>query len=106
MGTQETMMVEIKEIKLEYFNALGVKVDLPKAPLLLIKADKGFLMCGYLNLEAAEKLGDTAAVIRGVSSFDEMLDAKVVGLTSGAKALGIQLGDKGCKALECMIIPG
>jgi uncharacterized protein YunC (DUF1805 family) len=96
------MMVEIKEIKLEHFTALGIKVDLPRAPLLLIKADKGFLMCAYLNLEAAESLGDTAAVVRGVRSFDEMLGAKVVGLTSAAKALGIKAGDDGAKALRSM----
>ena len=32
-----------------------------KYPLLVIKAEKGFLMCGYLNVNAAETLGDTAA---------------------------------------------
>lgn len=95
-------MVEITQVKIKDFAALGIKVDLFKAPLLLIRADKGFLMCGYLNLEGAQKLGDIAALVRGVNSFEEMLDAKVVGLTKGAEALGIRVGDGGRKALEKM----
>ena len=97
-------MVEIKPIKLDGYTVLGVKVDLPNAPLLIIKADTGFVMCGYLNLEAAEKLKDIAAVVRGVNSIDEMLDAKVVGLTSGAQALGMKVGVDVWNALESMSI--
>lgn len=95
-------MVKVTQIDVEEHTAVGIKVDLPKAPLLLIKADKGFIMCGYLNLYAAEKLGDVAAIVRGVSSFDEMLKAPIVSCTAAAKALGISQGDICSSALKKM----
>jgi uncharacterized protein YunC (DUF1805 family) len=66
--------------------------DLP--PLLLIKGDKGFVMCGYLNIDAAEKLGAAAAVVSGVKSFDDVLNAEIRLATSKAKALGVEPGKK------------
>ena len=57
----------VEQIELKKGTALGVRVELYKAPLLLIKGKKGFLMCGYLNIKAAEKLGDAAARVTGFS---------------------------------------
>ncbi|MFH1775025.1 MAG: DUF1805 domain-containing protein [Methanobacteriota archaeon] len=34
----------------------------------MIKAEKGFVMCGYLNISAANALGDAAVRVTGVSS--------------------------------------
>jgi uncharacterized protein YunC (DUF1805 family) len=80
--------------------ALGVQLDLQEAPLLVLKGEKGFLMCGYLNLEAAEELGDAAVQIRGVRSLEEMLEAPVGGITTRARQLGIVEGMKGKEALQ------
>jgi len=33
--------------------------------LVLVVAEKGYVICGYLNMETAEKLGDCAAVVTG-----------------------------------------
>ncbi|MFI5383749.1 MAG: YunC family protein, partial [Methanosarcina thermophila] len=63
---------------------------------------KGFLMCGYLNINAAETLGDTAAKVKGVQSFEDMLKAKVVEVTRFARELGIEPGMTGKEALEKM----
>ncbi len=59
-------------------------------------------MCGYLNIETAEKLGDAACVVRGVKTVEEMLEGKVSALTSGAKKLGIETGMTGREALGKM----
>lgn len=86
-------MFEIDKIEVEGESFLGLKVtfeDLP--PLLLIKGGKGFVMCGYLNLEAAERLGATAAVVSGVNSFDDILNARIKSATSKARALGLESG--------------
>jgi uncharacterized protein YunC (DUF1805 family) len=82
----------------------GMCVDLPDcpAPLLLIIADKGFVMCGFLNVEAAEKLNVAAAVVSGVKSFEDVLNAQVKAATGKARALGVELGMKGDEALKCM----
>ncbi|NOZ58682.1 MAG: DUF1805 domain-containing protein [Euryarchaeota archaeon] len=95
--------MEIETIDLGKGSALGVRIPLGKAPLLVILAKRGYLMCGYLNVEAAEKLGDAAAVVRGVRTFDDMLSARVEETTSAAEALGVERGMRGREALERML---
>jgi uncharacterized protein YunC (DUF1805 family) len=92
----------IEQIKLENGCAIGLRFEMQKYPLLVIRAEKGFLMCGYLNVNAAETLGDTAAKVRGVQSFEDMLNASVVEVTELARELGIEPGMTGKEALEKM----
>jgi len=92
----------IEQIKLENGCAIGLRFEMQKYPLLVIRAEKGFLMCGYLNVNAAETLGDTAAKVRGVQSFEDMLNASVVEVTELARELGIEPGMTGREALEKM----
>ena len=92
----------IEQIRLESGCALGLRFEMQKYPLLVIRAEKGFLMCGYLNVSAAETLGDTAAKVKGVQSFEDMLKAQVVEVTQLARELGIEPGMTGREALEKM----
>ena len=79
---------------------LGVRVELPDSPpLVLIVTDKGFVMCGFLNIEAAEHLGVAAAMVSGVKTFEDVLNAEVKTTTSKAKSLGVQPGMRGAEAL-------
>ena len=82
----------VEEIKLENGSALGLKLDMEHAPLLVIRAAKGFVMCGYLNIDVANKLGDVAVRVSGVKSFEDVLNAKAVDVSEAAKKLGITLG--------------
>jgi uncharacterized protein YunC (DUF1805 family) len=77
-------------------------IALQKSNLVLLKAKNGYLMCGYLNLEVAERLGDAAAIVTGVSSAQEALEAKVKSATRAAKALGVAEGMSGRDALRLM----
>ena len=92
----------IEQIRLEGGCALGLRFEMQKYPLLVIRAEKGFLMCGYLNVSAAETLGDTAAKVKGVQSFEDMLKAPVVEVTKLARELGIEPGMTGGETLEKM----
>jgi uncharacterized protein YunC (DUF1805 family) len=92
----------IEQIQLEKGCALGLRFEMQKYPLLVIRAEKGFLMCGYLNVNAAETLGDAAAKVKGVQSIEDMLKAKVVEVTQLARELGIELGMTGREAMEKM----
>jgi len=92
----------IEQIQLENGCALGLLFEMQKYPLLVIKAEKGFLMWGYLNVNAAETLGDTAAKVKGVQNFEDMLKAQVVESTQLARKLGIEPGMTGSEALERM----
>jgi len=95
-------MLQIDQITLNNGLALGVKVDLPKAPLVMIRAAKGFAMCGYLNMESVNKTGEVAVRVTGVKSFDDVLNAKVVNASEEAKKLGIVEGITAREALEKM----
>ncbi len=87
-------IIEVKLIKQEGKKFFGIKVDLGNAPLLIIKGERGYVMCGYLNINVAEKLGDIAAMVRGVKTIDEILDKEIYAVTSKAKELGIREGMK------------
>lgn len=67
--------------------------------MLVLVGSKGYIMCGYLNQEAAAKFGDTACVIGG-SSFEELLANPVKAVTPEAEALGIRIGMTGAEVCE------
>jgi uncharacterized protein YunC (DUF1805 family) len=96
-------MISVMGVKVYDKVGLGVRVELPSSPpLLLVVAEKGFVMCGFLNVDGAEKLGVAAAVVSGVKSFEDMLNAQVEAVTSEAKNLGVNEGMKGVDALKRM----
>ncbi len=95
-------MFETKDFEIEGRNLKGLKAELPKTPLLLIIAPKGYIMCGYLNLDTAERLGQSAAIVTGVKDFNDMLNAKITAATSQAKKIGITEGMNGRDALKKM----
>ncbi|HJH30834.1 MAG TPA: DUF1805 domain-containing protein [Methanosarcinaceae archaeon] len=92
----------IEQVKLTNGTALGLRFDMQNAPLLVIRADKGFVMCGYLDIEMAEALGDVAVRVRGVNTFEDVLDAQVIGTTQAATDLGIDIKMNARDALERM----
>ena len=96
-------MLEVKEIKLEKGSIVGIKIELPNAPLILLKGKKGFIMCGYLNIETANKLKDAAAVVKGVKTIEEALNAKIEAVSDKAKEIGIKVGMKSVEALNLLI---
>lgn len=96
-------MIRVDQLKINGKTALGLKVDLPDSPpLIAVIGENGFVMCGFLNLDAAEKLGVTAAMVSGVETFGDVLDAAVKEVTSKAKMKGIQQGMKGREAIELL----
>lgn len=92
----------IKQIQLENGCALGLRFEMQKYPLLLVRAEKGFVMCGYLDMAAAEALGDAAAKVKGVKSFEDVLEARIVEATPAAGKLGVEPGMTGREALKKM----
>jgi uncharacterized protein YunC (DUF1805 family) len=85
--------MQIKEITSDGKNYQAFEGEIaPGTNLVFIKGDKGFVMCGYLNLETAEKLKNIAVLAVGVKTADDMLNAVVANATSYARALGISAG--------------
>ena len=81
----------------------GANIPSENAKILLIKNAKGFLGCGYFSIETANKLNEAVAIVRGVASYDDMLNAKVVAISEKAAGMGIQEGDSGKATLLKMI---
>ncbi len=96
-------MIEIRQLKVDDKAIVGLKVDLPDSPpLVAIIGERGFVMCGFLNMEAAEKLDVAAAMVSGVRTVDEVLEAKVKAVTSKARNLGIKSGLKGREVVKLL----
>jgi uncharacterized protein YunC (DUF1805 family) len=87
-------LFEIEKIEIGGKTFQGMKSTLPEnaPPLLLIKGAKGYIMCGYLNIDAAEKFGSAAAIVSGVKTFEDVLNASIKMATSKAKKLGLEPG--------------
>jgi uncharacterized protein YunC (DUF1805 family) len=84
--------MKTQTISLEKGEATGHYINLGKAALLVIQAKKGYVMCGYLNMNAANKYGDIAGKVTGVKTFDDMLNADVVEVSENAKLAGLREG--------------
>ena len=67
--------------------------------ILVIRAARGLLGCGYISTETAAKVGDALAIVSGVSNYDDMLLAVVKAVSPAAEALGIRPGMTGRDAL-------
>ncbi len=54
-------MIDVTLLKIDDKVAMGLKVELPDSPpILIIIGQTGFVMCGFLNMDAAEKLNVTS----------------------------------------------
>lgn len=97
-------MRKLKEIIVKGIKYEGIEIPLPKTTLLIIKGSKGFIMCGALNVEVYNspqmlERNVLCASVRGVKSFDDMLNANIYDLTKGLKALGAYKGMRVDEAL-------
>lgn len=94
-------MTEIEILKVGNTKAQGILLRAPGGEghpnMIVVECEKGYLMCGYLNLDAAEKFGD-AAVLVGGADFEAVLANPIKGMTSAAKAAGVKDGMTGAEA--------
>ncbi len=81
----------------------GYHIDLGNAPLIILQAKKGYLMCGYLNMNTANKLGDIAGKVTGVKTFQDALNATVVEVSEQAKKEGLNEGMNATDFLENLL---
>lgn len=81
---------------------LGIRVDLPDAPVLMIVGQKGFVACGYFSTETADKVGHALAVVSGVNSLDDVLAGKVKAVSDKAAELGVSPGMTGAEAAQIL----
>ncbi|WP_445614371.1 YunC family protein [Geobacillus sp. YF-1] len=96
-------MVEIKPIIIDGHPFMAVSVQLPKTNLLAVASDKGYIMCGALDVALLnEKLRDRGIIAGravGVRTIEQLLAAPLESVTIAARELGIEPGMKGKDAL-------
>lgn len=100
-------MIDLSPIKIEDHTFLSVSVVLPKTNLLVVTNDKGYIMCGALDVALLnEKLKDRKVIAGravGVKTIEQLLEASLESVTYEAEALGIHKGMIGKDALLKMV---
>ena len=69
---------------------------------------RGIVGCGIYDLETAAEFGQAIAIAKGTPANplvepEDLLDAKIVGVTPQAAAMGIAIGCTGREAVERML---
>jgi uncharacterized protein YunC (DUF1805 family) len=100
-------MVIMVPIRYEGVEAIGVEVSLPKTTLISVSTEKGYIMCGALDvLLLNERLKDRKIIAGravGVKTIEQLMEAPLESVTFEAEALGIIPGMKGREALRLMM---
>lgn len=100
-------MVELYPVDLDGHTFMCVSVKLPKTNLLVVTNDKGYIMCGALDVALLnEKLKDRKVIAGravGVKTIQQLIDAPLESVTYEAEELGITKGMTGKEALLKMV---
>ena len=95
-------MVTTKAIEIDGKALLGIHVDLPNAPALMIVGTLGFVGCGYFSIEVADKVGHALAVVSGVRTLADVLDGSVKSVSATAAEHGVTEGMSGRDAARLL----
>jgi uncharacterized protein YunC (DUF1805 family) len=78
----------------------AVCVTLQSKNFIVLRGAKGYVMCGYLNMDAANKFNDVAVKITGVASIEDALKTTAAEVSIAAAAMGIKVGQPVKEILE------
>ena len=99
-------MIEIQPLPLEEGTAIAVTVRLPKTTLLAVTTDKGYIMCGALDVSLLNERLASREILAGravgVKTIQELLEAPLESVTTTAEHKGIVAGMKGIEAIRKM----
>lgn len=96
-------MIEMKPIMIGESPFTAITVKLPKTNFMAVTGEKGYIMCGALDVALLnDKLADRkiiAARAVGVKTIDELLQAPLESVTREAENHGVTIGTIGRDAL-------
>ena len=100
-------MVSIEPVMIDGHMFVASTVRLPTTTLLTLSNDRGYIMCGALDVGLLNsKLKDRGIIAGraiGVRTIDQLLDAPLESVTFAAREIGITPGTIGREALLKMI---
>jgi len=82
-------MITAQEISLGGKTIEALCVPLLEKNLIVLRGSRGYIMCGYLNMAAADKFNEVAVKITGVASIEDALSARAGEVSLAARAAGI-----------------
>lgn len=100
-------MITVTPMQLDDDTVVGIRVELPKTNLLAIATEKGYIMCGALDVALLnEKLSERrilAGRAVGVRTLEDLINAPLEAVTDEAEKQGIHPGMTGREALKRML---
>ncbi|MGG3450369.1 DUF1805 domain-containing protein [Domibacillus aminovorans] len=100
-------MVNLFPVEINGHIFLGISVMLPKTGLVMVTSEKGYIMCGALDVSLLnERLSDRKIIAGravGVKTVEQLLEAPLESVTLEAEAIGIHKGMLGKDAMLKMI---
>jgi uncharacterized protein YunC (DUF1805 family) len=103
LNKEALIVIQMNPVILDGFTALAIEVKLPKTTLLMVSTDKGYIMCGALDVgllnERLKGRQVLAARAVGVRTIEELLEAPLESVTYEAERIGIVPGMKGKEAV-------
>lgn len=97
-----------RELTFTNGTAIGTSQRWHKGQYCSILTRAGIVGCGIYDLETATEFGQAIAIAKGTPTHpltepEDLLDAKIVGVTPMAEKLGISPGQTGRQAAELML---
>lgn len=100
-------MIEMKPLILDGRQVTAISVQLPKTNLLMVTTERGYIMCGALDVGLLnERLADRGIIAGralGVRTIEQLLEAPLESVTVAAREIGIEPGMKGKDAIITML---
>jgi uncharacterized protein YunC (DUF1805 family) len=100
-----------RTLRFEHGEAIGISNRWQRGQYCSILTRAGIVGCGIYDLATAAEFGQAIAIARGTPAQplvepEDLFDAKIVGVTPQAAALGVTIGMKGRDAVELMLAAG
>ena len=97
-----------RELQFEHGQAIGMSHRWHKGQYCSILTKAGIVGCGIYDLQTPAEFGQAIAIAKGTPANplcepEDLFEAKIVGCTPQARALGIELGMTGKQAVELML---
>ena len=97
-----------RPLEFESGTAIGISNRWERGQYCSILTRAGIVGCGIYDLETAAEFGQAIAIAKGTPAKplvepEDLLEARIVGVTPQAEALGIHAGMTGREAVEQML---
>jgi len=100
-------VVEVRPVPLRGGTAIGIEVELPRTRLVAVATERGYVMCGALDVDVFNTRLAERRVLAGrafgVRSIADLLAAPLADVTDAARELGVTPGMTGQEALEHLL---